>query len=86
MKKGTFTPIHDASALMCLIYPELYKSRHMPVQVDCSESLNRGNTACDVREWIDYDETYPEVLLDVDMEKCREILLESLYNLDKMVK
>jgi inosine-uridine nucleoside N-ribohydrolase len=86
VKKGTFTPIHDACALMYLIYPELYKSRYMPVQVDCSEGLNRGNTACDVREWIDYDETYPNVLLDVDLEKFREILLESLYNLDKLLK
>lgn len=86
VNKGTFTPIHDACALMYLIHPELYKSRHMPVSVDCSEGLNRGNTACDVREWIDYDETQPKVLLGVDLEKFREILLESLYDLDKSVK
>ena len=86
VKKGTFTPIHDACAIMYLIHPELYSFRNMPVEVDCSEGLNRGNTVADVREWIDYDESYPMVLLNVDVEKFREILLESIYKLDEMVK
>jgi inosine-uridine nucleoside N-ribohydrolase len=86
VKKGTFSPIHDACAIMYLIHPELYEFRHMPVKVDCSEELSRGNTVCDVREWFDYDETYPKVLTCVDLEKFRDILLEDLYRLDKMYK
>lgn len=86
VNKGTFSPIHDACALMYLIYPELYQFRHMPVTVDCSEGLSRGNTVCDVREWIDYDESYPKVLTDVDLEKFREILLNDLYRLDNAYK
>lgn len=86
VKKGTFTPIHDACAIMYLIHPELYSFRHMDVVVDCSEGLNRGNTVADVREWIEYDETYPKVLVDVDLEKFRKILLEDLYKLDEIFK
>ncbi len=86
VKEGTFTPIHDACAIMYLVHPELYKFRHMDVVVDCSEGMNRGNTVADVRDWINYDETYPKVLVDVEMEKFREILLENLYKLDEVYK
>ncbi|WP_313344473.1 nucleoside hydrolase [Sedimentibacter sp.] len=82
VNNGTFTPIHDASAFMYLIHPELYSYRHMDVKVDCSEVLCRGNTVCDVREWINYDESYPKVLTGVDLNKFREILLDDLRKLD----
>ncbi len=82
VNNGTFTPIHDASAFMYLIYPELYSYKHMDVVVDCSEGLNRGNTVCDVREWIKYDESYPKILTGVDLNKFREILLKDLKKLD----
>lgn len=85
VKEGTFSPIHDASAIMYLLHPELYTYRHMPVDVDCSEGLNRGMTVGDNREWITYDETYTKVLMGVDTEKFKEILLESIYKLDKEV-
>lgn len=83
VKGGTFTPIHDACALMYLLYPELYESGHMQVLVDCSEELNRGNTVVDMRDWIKYDNSYPKVLTNVDLEKFREILLNDLYRLDE---
>ena len=86
VKKGTFTPIHDACALMYLIYPELYTFKHMPVTVDCSEETNRGTTVCDFREWVDQGENNPRVLIGVDMEKFREILLNDLYKLDECYK
>jgi len=82
VKEGTFTPIHDASAIMYLIHPELFSHRYMPVAVDCSESLNRGMTVGDNREWIKYDETNPKVLMGVDTVKFRELLLDSIYKLD----
>lgn len=85
VKGGTFTPIHDACAIMYLLYPELFKFRHMKVDVDCSEELGRGNTIIDIRDWIKYDDSYPKVLTDVDMEKFREILLNDLYRLDRGV-
>ena len=86
VKEGTFTPIHDACALMYLLYPELYQFRHMKVDVECSGELSRGNTVADVREWIKYDSTYPKVLTGVDSEKFREILLNNLYKFDEMLK
>lgn len=82
--KGTFTPIHDACALMVLIHPELFKYEHLPVTVDCGEELNRGTTICDFREWVGGNEANPKVLIDVDMEKFREILLKDLYKLDEL--
>lgn len=84
VNNGTFTPLHDACSIMYLIHPELFKYRHMPVKVDCSEDLNRGMTACDVRDWVAYDESFPKVLTEVDLEKFRELLLEDLYKLDSM--
>lgn len=83
---GTLTPVHDACALMYLIHPELYKSEHMDVTVDCSEGLNRGNTVCDNREWMDYDKSFPMVLTDVDLYKFNEILLKDIYKLDNMIE
>jgi pyrimidine-specific ribonucleoside hydrolase len=85
VKKGTFTPIHDACALMYLLYPQIFEFRHTEVLVDCSEGLNRGNTAVDMRDWVKYDTTYPKVLTKVDTEKFRKILLNDLYKLDGMV-
>lgn len=86
LKGGTFTPIHDVSGIMYLIHPEIYKSKHMDVTVDCSDGISRGNTIADTREWMNYDETYPRVLLDVDQEKLTELLLEYLNKLDSIVK
>jgi inosine-uridine nucleoside N-ribohydrolase len=86
VKAGTFTPIHDACSIMYLLHPELYSFKHMDVTVDCSEGLNRGNTVADIREWINYDESHPKVLLDVDLEKFRELLLKYLCKLDNMLK
>jgi len=85
VNNGKFTPIHDACSIMYLLYPEIYKFRHMNVEVDCSEGLNRGNTVTDVRDWIKYDETYPKVLLEVDSAKFTEILLSELYKLDDIM-
>jgi inosine-uridine nucleoside N-ribohydrolase len=86
VKEGTFTPIHDTSAIMYLIHPQLYKFRHMNVIVDCSEGLNRGNTVVDMRDGVNYNESYPRVLLDADSEKFKKILLESLYKLDEIYR
>lgn len=84
VNSGKFTPIHDACSIMYLLHPEIFKFKHMDVNVDCSEDTNRGNTICDVREWIKYDESYPKVLTCVDSEKFTELLLDSLYSLDKI--
>lgn len=85
VKKGSFTPIHDVCCIMYLLYPEIYSYRHMPVELDCSYSLNRGMTVGDNREWIEYDETYPKILMGIDTNKCRELLLEAIYKMDERV-
>lgn len=85
VKNGSFTPIHDACAVMYLLHPEIYSYRNMPVELDCSYSLNRGMTVGDNREWIKYDETYTKVLMGIDTNKCRELLLEAIYNMDERI-
>lgn len=85
VKDATFAPIHDASAIMYLIHPEIYKFKHMCIDIDCSEGLNRGMTVGDNREWIIYDESYPKVLMGVDCDKFSELLLEALYKFDKEI-
>jgi inosine-uridine nucleoside N-ribohydrolase len=84
-KQGTFTPVHDACSIMYLLHPEIFKCESVPVNVDCSEGLSRGNTIMDLRDWVNYDESYPAVLMEVDTEKFKELLLESLFKLDKTV-
>jgi inosine-uridine nucleoside N-ribohydrolase len=85
VREGSFTPIHDACSIMFLIHPEIYKYRHMNVTVDCSEETNRGCTIADMRDWIKYDDSFPAVLTEVDLEKFSELLIESLYKLDEMI-
>lgn len=85
VKNGSFTPIHDACAVMYLLHPEIYSYRHMPVDIDCSYSLNRGMTVGDSREWIKYDETHPRILTGIDTDKFRELLLEAIYKMDERV-
>lgn len=85
VKNGTFTPIHDACAIMYLLHPEIYTYKHMPVDIDCTYSATRGMTIGDNREWIKYDETYPKVLMDIDTKKCRELILEAIYKMDERV-
>jgi hypothetical protein len=38
-----------------------------------------------MRDWVKYDSTYPKVLIDVDLERFKEILLDDLYKLDGIV-
>lgn len=85
LQRKTFSPIHDASAIMYMLHNEIYKYKYMPVRVDLSEGLNRGMTVGDGREWIKYDDSYPKVLIGVDKEKFRAYLLESINKLDKEI-
>lgn len=75
--------IHDASTIMYLLHPEIYKGVRMPVTVDCSEGLNRGATICDTRVWTYENEPTTTVLMDADNEKFRVYLLEAILKLDK---
>jgi pyrimidine-specific ribonucleoside hydrolase len=85
VKNGNFTPIHDACTIMYLLHPEIYSYKHMPIDIDCSYSLNRGMTVGDNREWVKYDETYPKVLMGIDTDKFRKILLEAIHKLDDII-
>jgi inosine-uridine nucleoside N-ribohydrolase len=45
----TGAPIHDASAVMAVLRPDLFSGRSLPVSVELSGSLTRGMTVVDQR-------------------------------------
>ena len=75
--------IHDASTLMYMLHPEVYKAVKMPVKVDCSEGLNRGTTVCDTRTWAPKEGVTTTVLMDSDCEQFSKYLMEAIFSLDK---
>lgn len=83
LEDKSFTPIHDASAIMYLLYPEIYEYKYMKVDIDISEGFNRGMTVGDMRTWKKYDSSYTKVLIKTDKDKFSKLLLESIKKLDE---
>lgn len=77
--------IHDASTFMYLLHPEIYRSERMPVQVDCSEGLNRGMTVCDTRKNRAAKESDVTVLVDADGAKFQEYLVQAVKMMDEQL-
>ncbi len=74
--------IHDASTIMYLLHPELYKSVRIDVEIDCSENLNRGMTVCDFEHECTKDEAGIDVLMEVDTKLFERYLMESIEEMD----
>lgn len=74
-KKRLITP-NDTVAVLVLTHPELFSGWDMYVRVSCDCGLTRGMSVADVRYSAPPANTY--VLLDCDLEKYREVLMESL--------
>lgn len=81
-EKQEIACIHDSVTFMYMLHPEIFKAVKMPVQVDCSEGLNRGMTVCDTRSGSYETETTTTVLMDADGERFKTYLLEAVYALD----
>ncbi|MDY0235716.1 MAG: nucleoside hydrolase [Gudongella sp.] len=81
----TAYPIHDACSVMYLLYPDMFKAKDLQIEVDVSETMHRGRTAPDNREWIKYANPNTRVLLDVDREEFIKILLDGFKKLDKEI-
>lgn len=78
-----FASVHDAVTYMYMLHPEIFKTKKMPVRIDCSEGLNRGMTVCDTRKWAYEKEPTTTVLLGADGKKFQEYLVEAVYDLDR---
>lgn len=81
----TGSAIHDACAIMYLIKPELFESKMYQVDVSTSEGITRGMTVADTRKQ-SAGISNAKVLLDVNREKFRDVLLGSFKILDRRLE
>lgn len=69
--------VHDAVTITYLLHPEWFSGQKMHVEVDCSETRNRGMTVCDFRQWGSGEQNV-KVLLKADLEKVTQFWMEIL--------
>ncbi|MFA9462871.1 MAG: nucleoside hydrolase [Velocimicrobium sp.] len=82
-KDKMLASIHDASTIMYLLHPEIYKVVRMEVEVDCSEHLNRGMTVCDFNKIVEKDKEGINVLMDVDTKLFEFYLMEGIETINQ---
>lgn len=69
--------IHDPCAVMALSHPEMFFSKDLYIEIDTREGVSRGMSYADERRWVDKTPNCT-VLMSIDVEKFREVLVESL--------
>jgi inosine-uridine nucleoside N-ribohydrolase len=74
------SPIHDALALADVIRPELLRTKHRHVAIDCESELCRGRTVVDLWQRTGHRPN-AHVAVDVDGEAFVELLLERIASL-----
>ena len=78
--------IHDAVPYMYLTHPEIFKVEKVALDVDCSDGVSAGRTIVDFRWWM-YEESEENIaVVDVDVAKFQEYLIEAIYELGEKVK
>ena len=78
--------IHDAVPYMYLTHPEIFKVEKVALDVDCSDGVSAGRTIADFRWWM-YEESEENIaVVDVDVAKFQEYLIEAIYELGEKVK
>lgn len=75
-------PIHDACAVMYLLYPDYFESRKYFVDVETIGKLTDGMTVMDTREWADDSNANTLVLLDIDRDKFIEKIISAIKFFD----
>lgn len=76
-------PVHDAVPFMYLIHPEIFGGEKLPVDVDCSFGIGRGQTICDRRYLQDEEDLHVKVLLKADSSAFQEYFIDSLFEMDE---
>ena len=59
-------PLHDPSAMLALVYPELYTTRYMKARVERSGEFSKGRIVVDRRESGNLEANKIEICLDVE--------------------
>ena len=78
--------IHDAVPYMYLTHSEIFKVEKVALDVDCSDGVSAGRTIADFRWWM-YEESEENIaVVDVDVAKFQEYLIEAIYELGEKVK
>ena len=79
-------PIHDATAVMAVVAPELFRGETRPVEVELSGTLTRGMTVVDERPGGRAGEGPADanalVLLDADEQAVVDGIVEAIISLD----
>lgn len=75
------SPIHDAVALAHVFRPDLVRTEHRHVAIDCASDLCRGRTVVDLWRRTE-EEPNAHVGVGVDGRRFIELLLERLSSLD----
>mmetsp|Transcript_9125 Transcript_9125/g.13679 ORF Transcript_9125/g.13679 Transcript_9125/m.13679 type:complete len:351 (+) Transcript_9125:19-1071(+) len=71
-------PVHDPCAVAYVIYPEIFQTRHLHVDVICGEHKCAGQTVCDVWEDFSKEPKNVHVAIKMDTEKFWDIMIAAL--------
>lgn len=70
-----FAPLHDPCAVACLIRPNMFVSKKVPVHIDITGDYTTGCTVTDLRN-LQHSNPNTDVLLDVDQHAFINLLIE----------
>ena len=72
-------PLHDPCAIAWLIRPEIFRTRLMHVDIECTSTLCYGRTVCDTYG-LSKESKNVEVCLSMDVEPFWSLMMESLHH------
>jgi len=75
-------PIHDATAVMAVVAPDLFRGDRRPVDVELTGSLTRGMTVVDERAGEDRNPANALVVLDADEAAVVDGVVDAIIALD----
>jgi inosine-uridine nucleoside N-ribohydrolase len=78
-------PLHDALAVATLIRPEVVRTRRLRVDIETQGLLTRGQTVVDLYG-VTGEPPNAEVALEVDAAAFRDLMLEAIGTLDRMLE
>ena len=70
--------IHDAATILYLTHPELFAGIRLSVDVDCTDSINRGMTVCDKRGGLEPEQANVLLLDRIDEIGVQDVIMEKL--------
>ena len=77
------SPLFDLCPVVELLYPHLFTSVDLFVDVETQGELTRGKTVGDVRGWADKSKVNAKVLIDVDRQAFIDVFVENARILDR---